>query len=194
MLLNPTPDQSLFRETTATFLDELVPVDVLRDLRHEPTGEPPKYWQRGAELGWTILLVDEQHGGGAVSEHGLIDLTLVAHEFGRHAAPGPLMPTNVVAAALSRSRRRGHGRRRGSARRRHVDRDVVPGRAAAARPPRRMAYSTCASTATSVVLNGMKRPVEPADQAELLLVTGRTGDGLTQVLVPSDTPGVSIGR
>ena len=29
VLLNPTPDQSLFQETTATFLDELVPVDVL---------------------------------------------------------------------------------------------------------------------------------------------------------------------
>ena len=32
---------------------------------------------------------------------GLVDLTLVAHEFGRHAAPGPLAATNVVAAALS---------------------------------------------------------------------------------------------
>ena len=112
MLLNPTPDQSLLQETTATFLDELVPVDVLRDLRDEPTGEPPKYWQRGAELGWTSLLVSEEHGGGAVGEHGLVDLTLIAHEFGRHAAPGPLMPTNVVAAVLEPSRRRGP--RRGS--------------------------------------------------------------------------------
>ncbi len=33
----------LFRETTATFLDELVPVDVLRDLRDEPSGELAKY-------------------------------------------------------------------------------------------------------------------------------------------------------
>ena len=37
-----------------------------------------------------------------------------------------------------------------------------------------------------VVLNGVKRPVESADQASHLLVTGRTGDGLTQVLVPAD--------
>ena len=107
MLLNPTPDQSLFRETTATFLDELVPVDVLRDLRHEPTGEPPKYWQRGAELGWTSLLVDEQHGGGAVGEHGLIDLTLIAHEFGRHAAPGPVDADERRCRRAQPSRRRG---------------------------------------------------------------------------------------
>ena len=43
-----------------------------------------------------------------------------------------------------------------------------------------------------VVLAGVKRPVESADQAGHLLVTGRTGDGLTQVLVPPDAPGVSI--
>ena len=119
MLLNPTPDQSLFQQTTATFLDELVPLDVLRDLRDEPTGEPAKYWQRGAELGWTSLLVDEQHGGGAVGEHGLIDLTLIAHEFGRHAAPGPLMPTNVVAAVLSHRGGEGHDEAVACARRRH---------------------------------------------------------------------------
>ena len=43
-----------------------------------------------------------------------------------------------------------------------------------------------------VVLNGVKRPVESAGRADHLLVTGRTGDGLTQVLVPRDAPGVSI--
>ncbi len=39
---------------------------------------------------------------------GSIDLTLIAHEFGRHAAPGPLMPTNVVAAVLSHHGGEGH--------------------------------------------------------------------------------------
>ena len=53
-------------------------------------------------------LVDEEHGGGAVGEHGLVDLTLIAHEFGRHAAPGPLVPTNVVAALLSHHGGEGH--------------------------------------------------------------------------------------
>ncbi len=43
-----------------------------------------------------------------------------------------------------------------------------------------------------VVLNGSKRPVDAAPTADLLLVTGRTSDGLTNVLVPSDTPGVTI--
>src|ERR1700722_18418024 len=40
-------------------------------------------------------------GGGSISGAGLVDLSLVAYEFGRHAAPGPLVTTNVVAATLS---------------------------------------------------------------------------------------------
>ncbi len=43
-----------------------------------------------------------------------------------------------------------------------------------------------------MVLNGVKRPVESAAGADLLLVTGRTGPGLTQVLVPAGTTGVSV--
>ena len=42
-----------------------------------------------------------------------------------------------------------------------------------------------------VVITGAKRPIESATVADLFLVTGRTGSGLTQVLVPAGTPGVS---
>jgi alkylation response protein AidB-like acyl-CoA dehydrogenase len=38
----------------------------------------------------------------------------------------------------------------------------------------------------------VKRPVESAGPASHLLVTGRTGPALTQVLVPADAPGLSI--
>jgi alkylation response protein AidB-like acyl-CoA dehydrogenase len=42
-----------------------------------------------------------------------------------------------------------------------------------------------------VVLNGVKRAVEAAHEASHLLVTGRTGEGLTQVILPSETQGVT---
>ena len=54
--------------------------------------------------GWTSLLVPEADGGGCLTEHGLIDLVLVAEEMGRVVAPGPLGPVNVVADALGRAR------------------------------------------------------------------------------------------
>jgi alkylation response protein AidB-like acyl-CoA dehydrogenase len=101
VLLGLTDDQEFFRQTTARFLDEHVPVAELRRLRDHPAGFEEKYWRAGADLGWTSLLVDDAHGGGTTSGDGLADLAVIAYEFGRHAAPGPLIATNVVAHALS---------------------------------------------------------------------------------------------
>ena len=84
MLINPTEEQEFFRATTERFLVEHVPPDALRGLRDDPAGFDRDYWRRGAELGWTSLLVDEAHGGGSISGAGLVDLSLVAYEFGHH--------------------------------------------------------------------------------------------------------------
>src|SRR5580698_1576490 len=94
-------DQMLLRDTTARFLADQVPLSRLRKDRHDPAGFDSSYWRSGAEMGWTSLLVDEEHGGGSVSGRGPVDLALIAYEFGRHAAPGPLVDCNVVASALS---------------------------------------------------------------------------------------------
>jgi alkylation response protein AidB-like acyl-CoA dehydrogenase len=189
MLLQLSSDQEFFRETTAKFLKELVPVGEIRRLRDEAAGFDVDYWRRGAELGWTSLLVSEEHGGGSISGEGLVDLTVVAHEFGRHAAPGPLVPTNVVAAALSAA---------GS----HPDliAGILDGSAIATwcyaeGPPRGRLGQVGLEIRVEgdeLVLTGVKRPVESADGASHLLVTGRTGDGLTQVVVPTDAPGVTV--
>src|SRR3954469_20610386 len=101
MLLQLSSDQDFFRETTAKFLSDEAPVDVLRRLREDTAGYDTDYWRRGAELGWTSLLVSEEHGGGNISGNGIVDLCIVAHEFGAHAAPGPLIATSLVAASLS---------------------------------------------------------------------------------------------
>src|SRR6188474_2191098 len=101
MLLELSSDQELFRDTTARFLEQHADAAGLRRLRHDPGGFASHYWRRGGELGWTSLLVSEADGGAAISSSGLVDLTILAYEFGRHAAPGPLVSTNVVAGALS---------------------------------------------------------------------------------------------
>ena len=101
MQLDLSSDQEFFRRTTARFLEDQVPTAKLRALRDDPVGFEHDYWRRGGELGWTSLLVSEERGGGSISGQGLVDLAVIAHEFGRHAAPGPLVTTNVVAAALS---------------------------------------------------------------------------------------------
>ena len=98
-----TDDQEFFRDTTRRFLATECPLTTVRDLAHVPDGFDRAYWRQGAELGWTSLLVPEELGGGSISGNGVVDLTIVADAFGRHVAPGPLLPTNVVAAAIARS-------------------------------------------------------------------------------------------
>lgn len=189
MLLDLSADQEFFRDTTARFLREQAPVAELRRLRDDPRGWSGDYWPRGAELGWTSLLVSEERGGGSISGEGLLDLTLVAHEFGAQAAPGPLVPTNVVAAALSDAG--GHDEVLAGL----LDGSVVAAWCHAEPVPHDRLGDVALEVrieGDEVVLDGVKRPVEAGAQAQQLLVTGRTGGGLTQVLVPADAAGVSV--
>jgi alkylation response protein AidB-like acyl-CoA dehydrogenase len=191
MLLELTSDQEFFRETTAKFLAEHVPVGEIRRLRDDPVGFDRGYWRGGANLGWTSLLVPEAHGGGTISDRGLVDLTLIAHEFGTHAAPGPLASANVVAAALSEV---GRGAQT------DVIADLLSGDALAAwcigepQPDDRLGRVALEVRVDGgdVLLHGVKRPVESATEADHFLVTGRSGPGLTQVLVPRDAAGLSV--
>ena len=186
MLLNLSEDQQFFRETTDRFLTEQASPDALRQLRDDPIGFDPNSWRRGAELGWTSLLASEEHGGGTISDSGLMDASLVAYEFGRHAAPGPLGVVNVVAATLN-------------------DRDAAPEVLAGLLSGQNIA-TWCAPPfgqdrwqptvevtrrGSDLVLRGEVRVVESATQADHLLVTCSDQGGVTQVLVPATTPGVS---
>jgi len=78
--LDLTPDQELLRDTTRKFLRATVPLTAVRALAENAAGFDRRWWQRGAELGWTSLLVDERRGGGSISGEGLRDLALVAEE------------------------------------------------------------------------------------------------------------------
>lgn len=188
---NLTSDQELLRDTTARFLGDQVPLSLMRkDLRHDPAGFDPAYWQSGAELGWTMLLVGEDDGGGSVSGRGAVDLALIAYEFGKHAAPGPLVDCNVVAAALS-----GQGGELQQA----VLGEVISGASIAtsamgAAPWQRPGEATVTirRDGDDVVIDGSVRPVESAKQAGYFLVTGMGEGGMTQVVVPADAPGIEI--
>jgi alkylation response protein AidB-like acyl-CoA dehydrogenase len=187
-----TDDQEFFRDTTRKFLGSECPISKVRELRGDEAGFEPDYWRQGAELGWTSLLVPEELGGGSVSGSGPSDLALVAHAFGVHVAPGPLLPCNVVAATLARS---------GSAQQQS---EILPALIAGEQiatwadtelPPHdRLGTVTLRAEpdGESYVLTGVKSPVEAGAQADHLLVTANADAGLTQFLVPADASGVSI--
>jgi alkylation response protein AidB-like acyl-CoA dehydrogenase len=175
-------DQEFFLETTRRFLAAQAPMPVIRSLEHEPAGYTPDYWRQACELGWTSMLVSEADGGGSLSSHGLLDLALVAEEMGRTVAPGPLVPVNLVAFALSAA---------GTTEQREA---VLPGLLAG--------DATAAWTgptpiparhdADRFVVGGTASIVEAGGGADHLLVVVDDTDGTTHLLVPSDHPGVTI--
>jgi len=184
-------DQELFRETTRRFLEDRSAVAAVRGFRHSPEGFERDYWRQGAELGWTSLLVPEALGGGSVSGDEVIDLTLVADAFGRRVAPGPLLPANAVAAALARS---GSAEQQADVLPGIIDGTIVPAWCVGAPAADGTVTSGVAASLAGdeIVLDGVQAPVEAAAQADVLLVTATMGDGLVQLLVPPDAPGVSV--
>jgi alkylation response protein AidB-like acyl-CoA dehydrogenase len=192
MELALSDDQEFFRDTTRKFLGSECPIPKVRGLRDDPAGFEPEYWRQGAELGWMSLLVPEEFGGGSVSDNGLADLALVADAFGAHVAPGPLLPCNVVAAALSRS---GTDQHRSEVLPAIIAGDVVATWAITEPPPHdRLGDIELRAEAdgTDFVLTGVKSPVEAGAEADQLLVTATTDAGPTQFLLASDTPGVTV--
>jgi alkylation response protein AidB-like acyl-CoA dehydrogenase len=190
--LDLTPDQQLLRDTTRKFLHATVPLTAVRALAENAAGFDRGWWQRGAELGWTSLLVDERRGGGSISGEGLRDLALVAEEMGAMVSPGPLIATNVVAQTLSREASEELAS--------HVLPSLLSGESIAAwcvaEPGRDITPDGMTLQArrdgAEFVLDGVKRPVDTGGQADWLLVTATGSDGLSQFLVPSSAPGLRI--
>ena len=195
MRLELSEDQEFFRETTRRFLESEAPLTTrARALGHRRTGSSATGGGRRPSSGGPALFVPEAHGGGSLSGHPAVDAVIVAEEMGRLVAPGPFLPVNVVC--------RGAG---ASAAATEQQAEVLPGpRSRARRSPRGRSPSAaargtppgCRSTAEPAGDGSSSRAskayVEAAGVADSLLVTARTGDGLTQVLVPADADGVTV--
>ncbi|WP_280266949.1 acyl-CoA dehydrogenase family protein [Nocardia wallacei] len=192
---DPTADQRFFQATTRDFLADTVPIGTVRELGAAGTGFDRDWWRRGAELGWTAMLVPESLGGGTISGRPMTELALIAAELGRACAPGPFVTTNAVLAGLAP----------------HADRlpEVVtavatgeriatwavyePGRGFDVLATRGDGAATQARPeGTGYRLTGVKDRVEAGDQAEVFLVTAAGPAGPVQVLVPADAPGVTV--
>jgi alkylation response protein AidB-like acyl-CoA dehydrogenase len=191
---NLTPDQLLFRDTTRDFLEKEAPLTKVRELAAGPVGFEPPWWRRGAELGWTSMLVAPALGGDSISGNGLLDTAIVAEEMGRLVSPGPLIPVNVVAMALSHaSNAAGHA---------DVVEALMAGQATASwavyEPGHGWDPAAITTWATrdgdDYVLAGVKDRVDSGDQADYLLVTARAAEGLRQFLVPATAPGLTVSR
>jgi alkylation response protein AidB-like acyl-CoA dehydrogenase len=187
-----TSDQRLFRATTKEFLENQAPLTKVRELAETAQGFERDWWQSGAELGWVSMLVAAESGGDSISGNSLQDMAIVAEEMGRLVSPGPLIVTNLVAAALSEASN--------AAEHLPVIEELMSGESVATwaiyEPDHGWDPAATALQATAdsdgYVLSGTKDRVESGDQADYLLVTARTSEGLTQFIVNADAPGITI--
>lgn len=191
MNLELTDDQEFFRETTRRFIESGVPMATVRQWHDLQQGYDRDWWRSAAELGWTAMFAPSAAGGGSLSGQPLADAAIIAEEMGRSLTPGPYLPANVVVAALSGTDGDQHA---------GALAEIVAGHAVAAwalgEPGSRWAPDEIETTVEvrggDLVVNGTKAYVEGARESDYLLVVGRSGEGLTQVLVPAGTHGLTV--
>lgn len=187
-----SPEVLLFASTTASFLEKEVPLSRVRELHRDGIAFDRGWWRRAAELGWVSLLVGEELGGGSVSGDGVADLALVAEVTGKTVAPGPLHPVSVVLAGLADADDAD----------RHADviEALIAGEIVASwavyEPGRQwnplQPSLTATPTASGFRIDGIKDRVEAGADSDLLLVVASVDGGLRQLLVRTDTPGVTV--
>jgi len=90
-------DEQMLRDSARAYLNESAPVSALRALRDggSATGYSAELWSSFAEMGWTGVLVPEDHGG---VDMGYAAAGLVLEEMGRTLTASPFLSTSVLAA------------------------------------------------------------------------------------------------
>jgi alkylation response protein AidB-like acyl-CoA dehydrogenase len=97
MDFRPSSPQQLLVATAREFLRKHCPPEVAQRIALDPHGFEASLWRRMAELGWQGLLVPGDLGG---SDGSLLDVILLVEELGRAGAPGPFVPSAVVATSV----------------------------------------------------------------------------------------------
>jgi alkylation response protein AidB-like acyl-CoA dehydrogenase len=183
-------EQELLRSEVRKFLDANAPLEEVRKISEDANGPgfSREVWKQIAELGWTGLIIPEEHGGVGL---GWADLLVVLEETGRSLFPSPLVATTLAAEAIRQS---GSEAQRAAYLPRLADGSAIGtialAEADAAPGPEGIALAGRAS-AEGVVLNGEKSFVADAGAADLFVVAFRHGGSLSLAVVERDAPGVS---
>jgi alkylation response protein AidB-like acyl-CoA dehydrogenase len=92
-------DQEALRDAVRRFLVAESPSSYVRAMVEDERGFTDEVWGAVVDLGWTGLLVPEEHGGLGL---GLVDLVVVQEELGRALFPGPWFSSAVFATLAAR--------------------------------------------------------------------------------------------
>ncbi len=94
-----TDEQVMLRDMAREWSDKKNPVSAFRKARDagHSEGYDPAVYAEMAEMGWTGIIIPEEHGG---SDFGFTGLGLVLEELGRNVAAAPLAASSAAAIAI----------------------------------------------------------------------------------------------
>lgn len=191
-------DESLVREVARRMLDSRLPPDRLRQLVASAPGPiydegqkapwDAQLWEAIVELGWTGLAIGEAEGG---SDFSLVGIAGLLEEAGRHALPGPLVPT-LASSIVLRSAATDEARSL-------LARIAGDGAAATlAMADDRGSWEPATTPLVArkkerlLIVDGVARFVQDAFKADVLVASARLGDELVLFAVDVDTPGLTL--
>jgi alkylation response protein AidB-like acyl-CoA dehydrogenase len=191
MALVLNEEQQMLRDSARDFLAQRAPVSHLRQIRDSgnEVGFSRELWQEMVDMGWTAILVPEEHGGLG---YGYTGLGLVLEETGRTLTPSPLLTTALTATSavvLAGSREQ---------------RDRLLPALAAGEILLSLACDEASLHAPGPVatraaahdggyrLDGRKIAVLDGAAADTFIVSTATGEGVSLFLVPATTAGVTV--
>ena len=198
MALVLNEDEIMMRDMAQGFFAEKAPVKALRELRdnRDETGFDRALWAEMAAMGFTGIIVPEDHGG---VDMGYLAAGLVAEQMGRNLTASPFLSTAVLAATALK-----HG---SDAQKSEYLPKIASGEAVMAlaldegvKHNPRATETTAEPSGNGFKLNGSKAMVVDGHVADKLIVVARTsgepGDatGLSLFLVDPKTDGISTER
>jgi alkylation response protein AidB-like acyl-CoA dehydrogenase len=94
-----TDEQVMLRDMAREWSDKENPVSAFRKARDagHSEGYDPAIYTEMAQMGWTGIVIPEEHGG---SDFGFTGLGLVLEELGRNVAAAPLAASSAAAIAI----------------------------------------------------------------------------------------------
>jgi len=173
-----SPEQEEMRSAVRSFLAKETGGAYVREMIEDPRGFSDRWWEQVSDLGWSGLLVPEEHGGTGL---GMIDLVVLQEEMGRLPLPGPFFSSSVAAtlAALRLGAadlldRLGRDRQRGT---------VAVEEGGAGDPLASVATTASPAAGGGWTLSGHKPLVLDGHTADWALVAARSEEGLGAFLV-----------
>jgi alkylation response protein AidB-like acyl-CoA dehydrogenase len=171
LLLND--EQTMLRDSAATFAERRGGADRLRRQRDTDAKIDRVVWSQAAEAGWLAILAQESAGGLGL---GLTELCLVSEELGKGLVTEPVAAAAAVARALGASSDADSVV--------SGDRIILP---ALMEGPRSIGDEaptvTCSTDGDAITLDGVKTGIPCPDDADGFLVSAAGADGPVLVTV-----------